>query len=147
MLTRLLTLRSVYSKRSKDQVCGWLCSGPWGCIMECHRLAAAAQPRSAMVGHSSDKVRGVLNEQSPDTNGGVHVNNDDLDVDRVTKETSSGSRAKRRLTHSTTTLVECTLTRMTSTLVQQPGSRVMSMSTPCLSRSRESYRHAQEQHR
>ena len=45
------------------------------------RLAAAAQPWSAMVGHSSYKVRVVPNGQSPDTTGGAHVNNDDLDTD------------------------------------------------------------------
>ena len=47
------------------------------------------------------KFVGVLHEQSPDTHttDAVHVNNNDLDADSVTKETCPGARGKILLTH------------------------------------------------
>ena len=73
---------------------------------------------SSVYGKSSNlEVRGVLDERCPKTSGCVHV--DDLDVDYSEPETCSGTRAIRLLTHSTPTRVECTSTRMISTLAQK----------------------------
>ena len=60
------------------------------------RLAAAARPWSAMVGKSSNQVRGVLDEQSTAHTTGVLVNNG-LDAEPATKETCSSKETSRTL--------------------------------------------------
>ena len=88
--------------------------------MECHDSSAAAQPWSAVVDHSSYQVRGGAQPAgSRHITGDVRVNKDDLDVDPVTKETCSGRRLMRLLTHSTATRVVCTSTRMILTPAQK----------------------------
>ena len=77
------------------------------------------------------KFEAVLNDQSPDTHtGGVHVNNEDLNVDSVTQETRSGSQTKIILAHSTSTRVVC------KTSAEDSGLRAVNMKKPCFSSSR-----------